>query len=157
METSHDTVLAARLRWLEANTAETATPFDYDGLMSRHAARGARARRRHRVARATAGALVIALVLASVWRLDSQDVKPRVVVAMAEVEPAANSQPRLVRAGSYLAVAALEDHIARVDDALNDARVGGDAGAVAQLERTRAELMNSYTHVRYAEMLSANL
>jgi hypothetical protein len=54
-------------------------------------------------------------------------------------------------------VAALEDHIARVDDALNDARVGGDAGAVARLERARAELMNSYTHVRYAEMLSANL
>jgi len=53
-------------------------------------------------------------------------------------------------------VAALEDHIASVDDALNYALLRGGTDDVARLERTRAELMNSYTQVRYAEMVSAN-
>ena len=61
-----------------------------------------------------------------------------------------------MRADTYLAVAALEDHIASVDDALNYARLRGGTDDVARLERTRAELMNSYTQVRYAEMVSAN-
>jgi len=154
---THDAAIAARLRRLEANTGAADAPFNYDGLLERDAARAARARRRQRTARATAGALVIALVGASAWRLELPDPRPEVAVAAAEPEAAANRQPRIVRADSYLAVAALEDHIARVDDALNDARVGGDAGAVVRLESARAELMNSYTHVRYAEMLSANL
>ena len=54
------------------------------------------------------------------------------------------------------AVAALEDHIASIDDALNDARLSGGAADVARLERTRAELVDSYAQVRYAEMVSAN-
>ena len=62
-----------------------------------------------------------------------------------------------MRADTYLAVAALEDHIASLDDALNDARAARRIGAeVARLERTRAELVDSYTSVRYAEMVSAN-
>ena len=61
-----------------------------------------------------------------------------------------------MRADTYLAVAALEDHIANVDDALNYARLRGGAADVARLERTRTELINSYTQVRYAEMVSAN-
>ena len=65
-------------------------------------------------------------------------------------------QPRIVRADTYLAVAALEDHIASVDDALNYARLRGGTAEVARLERTRAELIDSYTQVRYAEMVSAN-
>ena len=66
------------------------------------------------------------------------------------------SQPRIVRADTYLAVAALEDHIATLDDALNVARLRGGTAEVARLERTRAELFDSYTQVRYAEMVSAN-
>jgi hypothetical protein len=155
-DTTNDNAIAARLRRLDASSPEAAAPFSYDGLMDRHATRAVRLRRRHRVARATAGALVIALVGASAWRLEPPKARPVVAVA-AEVEPAVKPQPRMVRAGSYLAVAALEDHIARLDDALNDARVGGDVEGAARLESTRAELMNSYTHVRYAEMLSANL
>jgi hypothetical protein len=62
-----------------------------------------------------------------------------------------------VRADTYLALAALEDHIASIDDALSDARVAGPRGAeVARLERTRADLLDSYAQVRYAEMVSAN-
>ena len=61
-----------------------------------------------------------------------------------------------MRADTYLAVAALEDHIASLDDALNYARLRGGTADVARLERTRAELINSYTQVRYAEMVSAN-
>jgi len=53
-------------------------------------------------------------------------------------------------------VAALEDHIASVDDLLNDARLRGGTDDVARLERTRAELIASYQQVRYAEMVSAN-
>jgi hypothetical protein len=155
-DSTNDNAVAVRLRRLDASTGEAAAPFSYDGLMDRHAMRDVRLRRRHRVARATAAALVIALVGTSAWRLEPP--KSRAVVAVAaEVEPAVNPQPRIVRAGSYLAVAALEDHIARLDDALNDARVGGDVEGAARLESARAELMNSYTHVRYAEMLSANL
>jgi hypothetical protein len=66
------------------------------------------------------------------------------------------TQPRIVRADTYLAVAALEDHIASVDDALNYARVRGGAADVARLERTRAELLASYSQLRYAERVSAN-
>ena len=155
-EMTNDTAIAARLRRLGASSGEAAVPFNYDGLMDRHATRATRSRRRHRMARATAAALVIALAGASLWRLEPIQSRPVLAVA-AEAEPPANPQPRLVRAGSYLAVAALEDHIARVDDALNDARLLGGSDEVTRLERTRAELINSYTHVRYAEMLSANL
>jgi hypothetical protein len=69
---------------------------------------------------------------------------------------AAPIQPRIVRADTYLAVAALEDHIASLDDALNVARARGGPADVARLERTRAELVTSYSQLRYAEMVSAN-
>jgi hypothetical protein len=61
-----------------------------------------------------------------------------------------------VRADTYLAVAALEDHIASLDDALNVARLREDPAEVARLERTRAELLDSYAQVRYAVLVSAN-
>jgi hypothetical protein len=65
--------------------------------------------------------------------------------------------PRIVRADTYLAVAALEDHIASVDDAINVARMYSPEGAeVARLERARNDLLDSYARVRYAEMVSAN-
>ena len=66
-------------------------------------------------------------------------------------------EQRLVRADTYLALAAIEDHIASIDDALSDARVIAPGGAeVARLERTRAELLDSYVRVRYADMVAAN-
>jgi hypothetical protein len=152
---TNDAVIAGRLRRLDAGAAADAAPFSYDGLMERQARRAARSRRRHRAARATAGALVIALVGASLWRLDQPVDMPR-VAAVAQPETRASSQPRLVRADTYLAVAALEDHIATIDDALNDARLRAGGDEVARLERTRAELIHSYASVRYAEMVSAN-
>ena len=48
------------------------------------------------------------------------------------------------------------DHIATLDDALNVARLRGGSAEVARLERTRAELFDSYTQVRYAQLVSAN-
>jgi hypothetical protein len=71
---------------------------------------------------------------------------------LASVRP----QPRIVRADTYLAVAALEDHIASFDDALTEARLRGGEAEVARLERTRDELLDSYAQVRYAELVSAN-
>jgi hypothetical protein len=156
-EDTRDQLLVARLKRL-GDSAEFVTPgFDYDGLLERHAARITRSRRRLVAARGAAVALLLALLGASLWRLDEHDVGPMMVLtpprATADEPPA---QPRIVRADTYLAVAALEDHIASVDEALNNARVRGGAADVARLERTRAELLASYSQLRYAERVSAN-
>src|SRR3954451_1341378 len=113
-----DTELGARLRRLDATDAAASPLFGYDALMARHATTQTNRRRRQRIARATAGALVIAVAGASVWRLAPHDVARSVAATPA---PQVEAQPRMVRADSYLAVAALADHIARLDDALNDA------------------------------------
>jgi hypothetical protein len=156
MDPRHDTSIAARLRRLEASPTADA-PFGYDALMSRQATRVARAQRRHRVARAAAGVLVVAFIGASVWRLGPANVSPEVAPVTNEAAAADVTQPRIVRADTYLALAALEDHIARVDDALNIARMTSPRGAeVTRLERTRNELLDSYAQVRYAELVSAN-
>jgi hypothetical protein len=91
---------------------------------------------------------------ASIWRLDERVARP-VAGTESPAKPAPGLQPRIVRADSYLAVAALEDHIAGLDDALNYARASGGAADVARLERTRAELLASYSQLRYAERVSA--
>jgi hypothetical protein len=153
---STDGALIARLRRLDASTAASGVSFGYDTLLDRHAAKAARASRRLAYARGTAGVLIVALVAASVWRFD-QPVDTSVVDNTPVVEeemPAA--QPRIVRADTYLAVAALEDHIASLDDALNVARQSGGTAEIARLEKTRAELFASYNQVRYAQLVSAN-
>jgi hypothetical protein len=154
-----DVQLAARLKRLDACHDQEPLSFDYDALLERHATRQARTRRWTRVARGTAGALILAFVGMGAWRLTAGDLPrgPAVESAPeAAVEPVV-AQPRIVRADTYLAVAALEDHIASVDDALTVARLVAPRGAeVARLERTRAELLDSYARVRYAEMVSAN-
>jgi hypothetical protein len=150
-----DGELIGKLKRLDAAVAPPAPGFDYRGLLERHATGKVRARRRLAMARGTASALVLAMVAVSVWRLDPRegvltDAPP------ASVREDSVPQQRLVRADTYLALAALEDHIATIDDALNDARVMAPRGAeVARLERTRAELMDSYAQVRYADMVSA--
>jgi hypothetical protein len=148
-----DADLAARLKRLEILPA-TAPAFDYDAMLVRRERQQVRARQRLHAARATASVLVVALVGASLWRLDQGEVpvEETAAVAVAESPP----QPRIVRADSYMAVAALEDHIASVDDALSVARAYSPRGAeVARLERTRSELLDSYSRVRYAEMVNA--
>jgi len=151
--TDHDIV--ARLKRLDAG-AEVPVSLGYDTLIDRHAARQTRARRRLAYARGTASALVVALVAASVWRFDQPLERQVEVIAPETEDTELSTQPRIVRADTYLAVAALEDHIATLDDALNVARLSGGTAEVARLERTRAELFDSYTQVRYAEMVSAN-
>jgi hypothetical protein len=153
-EDSRDHELVARLRRLAAGSAGVAPGFDYDQMLERHAAGVARARRGHRVARGAAVVLLAVLVGASVWRLDERVASPDVAAESPEARAPAQ-QPRIVRADTYLAVAALEDHIAGLDDALNYARVSGGPADVARLERTRAELVASYTQLRYAERVSA--
>jgi len=153
-EDSRDRELVARLRRLEAGGAPATPGFDYDQMLERHAADMARARRGRMAARGAAVVLLVALVGASAWRLDE-----RIATPVAAVEPPATPapalQPRIVRADTWLAVAALEDHIAGLDDALNYARISGGTAEVARLERTRAELLASYTQLRYAERVSA--
>jgi|SRR6185436_12820956 len=150
---TRDAELVARLKRLDAGAGAPAPGFDYDAMLARHANGITRARRHAALARVTAVGLVVALVAASLWRLDERRVVPNEEIA--EVRPSA-PQPRIVRADTYFAVAALEDHIASVDDLLNDARLRGGTDDVARLERTRAELIASYQQVRYAEMVSAN-
>jgi hypothetical protein len=151
----HDDDLAGRLKRLDASAPGAAPSFGYETMIERAARRKVRARRRLYAARATAGALVVALVGASIWRFE-QGPLPQTVVAAVQSEPR-DMQPRIVRADTYFAVAALEDHIASVDDALSIARAHSPRGAeVARLERTRDELLDSYSQVRYAQMVSAN-
>jgi hypothetical protein len=151
-----DSELPGKLRRLEATARHSAPDFDYQGLMDRHVASQARARRRRGVARGAAFTLVLAMAGLSAWRLDPGEELQQVALPEAAAETGA-PQPRLVRAETYLALAALEDHIATIDDALSDARVVAPRGAeVARLERTRADLLDSYAQVRYAELVSAN-
>jgi len=153
----NDNELAARLRRLEAAGAQAVPAYDYHGMLARRAARDARVRIRSRLARGAALALVVALVGASAWRLDDHGAAPQVVRETAAPARGHEAEPRIVRADTYLAVAALEDHIASLDDALNVARAYSPRGEeVARLERTRAELLDSYAQVRYAELVSAN-
>lgn len=153
-EDARDHELAVRLRRLEAGGASATPGFGYEQMLARHAARQARARRRHLAVRGAALALLVVLVGASIWRLDERVARP-VAGTESPAKPAPGLQPRIVRADSYLAVAALEDHIAGLDDALNYARASGGAADVARLERTRAELLASYSQLRYAERVSA--
>jgi len=146
--------LVARLKRLDAATAPN-VGYDYGTLIDRHASRQRRSRRRQAIARGTATALVVSMLGISLWRFE-QSGTPQADTDAAPVTAAQSSQPRIVRADTYLAVAAIEDHIASIDEALNDARLGGGAAEVARLERTRAMLMDSYASVRYAEMVSAN-
>jgi len=153
---TRDAELVARLKRLDAGAGAPAPGFDYDGMLARHANGLTRARRHAALARVTAVGLVVALVAASLWRLDQRRVVPNEEIAQARPAATPAPQPRIVRADTYFAVAALEDHIASVDDLLNDARLRGGTDDVARLERTRAELIASYQQVRYAEMVSAN-
>jgi hypothetical protein len=153
-----DAELVAQLKRLDSGATSAAPGFDYEGLLARHAAGRQRARRRLALARGTAAALVAVLVIAGVWRFErpGETATPQ-PLAQGPQGAADPSQPRIVRADTYLALAALEDHIARVDDAINVARAYSPQGAeVARLERTRNELLDSYAQVRYAELVSAN-
>lgn len=148
-----DDDLAGRLRQLGSVSREASPGFDYQGLLERQAAGKARARRRRGLVTGAASVLVLAMVSVSLWRLAPNGGPPVVVAEPESSEP----QPRMVRADTYLALAAIEDHIATIDDALSDVRLMAPRGAeVARLERTRAELMDSYAQVRYAEMVSNN-
>jgi hypothetical protein len=151
--------LVGRLRRLDAGDASPAPGFDYQGMLERHAFRQARARRRAAIARGTVGALLVAMIGVSVWRMERSGPAAAAIDEVGPVEssPARVPEQRLVRADTYLALAAIEDHIASIDDALSDARVIAPGGAeVARLERTRAELLDSYVRVRYADMVAAN-
>jgi hypothetical protein len=157
MDTDFDDIeLAAKLKRLDAGSAAAAPEFDYRGMLERHAARKVRARRRLVLARGAAVTLLIALLGASFWRLDEHGAQPLPEIAMVPA-PAQDGAPRIVRADTYLALATLEDHIASLDDAINVARAYSPRGEeIARLERTRAELLDSYAQVRYAELVSAN-
>jgi hypothetical protein len=151
-----DSELVARLKRLDASATSVAPGFDYDRMLQRHAAGVDGARNRLRLARGTASVLLVALVGASLWRIDERGPAPTQLTEAAPAAAPASSEPRIVRADSYLAVAALEDHIASLDDALNYARARGGQADVTRLERARAELATSYSQLRYAELVSAN-
>jgi len=155
-DTNNDIDLVARLKRLDAAAAPN-VGYDYGTLIDRHASRQRRSRRRQTIARGTATALVVSMLGLSLWRFEQQTGGvPQTETEQAAVADAQANQPRIVRADTYFAVAALEDHIASLDEALNDARLGGGAAEVARLERTRAMLVDSYASVRYAEMVNAN-
>ena len=153
---ANDAELIARLKRLDVSADSEGPAFGYDTLVERHGAKRARMRRRNAVARGAASALVVAVVAASLWRLELSAPTEPAVNEPPPVAAGARPQSRIVRADTYLAVAALEDHIAKFDDALTDARLRGGEAEVARLERTRDELLDSYAQVRYAQLVSAN-
>jgi len=156
-EDTRDSELVVRLKRLDAAAGQADLGFDYAGLVDRHAVRQRRVRRGRALARGTASLLVVAMVGVGVWRFDHEQGTAAVVASVDEPASEVRAvQPRIVRADTYFAVAALEDHIASIDDALNDARLGRGTADVARLESTRALLVDSYAHVRYAEMVNAN-
>ena len=64
----------------------------------------------------------------------------------------------VVRVSTYLAVTALEDRIASVDDQLSAERLGNRQGArVRALQLQRAQLVDSLAQVRYAELLASEV
>ncbi len=147
--------IAKRLSELDLPAMPT---FGYDEMLQRHERRLRRSATRLRATRYGASALVVALIGASVWRWWQGGAPPEPLAAATFAPPSIElvaSQPSIVRADTYLAVAALEDHIAGLDEALNVARLRSPGGAeVARLESTRAELVDSWSRVRYAEMVS---
>ena len=67
-------------------------------------------------------------------------------------------EPAVVRVGTRLAVANLEDRIAWVDDALTDEKFADvDPARAVVLQQERARLVNSLAQVRYAETLVAQM
>ncbi len=145
--------IAKRLSELDLPAMPT---FGYDEMLQRHERRLRRSATRLRATRYAASGLVVALIGVSAWRLWHADAPPPPLAAAAppSIEPAA-LEPSIVRADTYLAVAALEEHIAGLDEALNLARLRSPHGVeVARLESTRAELVDSWSRVRYAEMVS---
>jgi hypothetical protein len=157
-----DTELVSRLKRLDAGGAGPEPRFDYHGMLDRHASRQSRVRRRVAIARGAAGMIAIAMIGVSAWHLGrTVSDAPAVAAVPTGHAPSTASEDipeqRLVRADTWLALAALEEHIASIDDALSDARVNSPQGVeVARLERTRAELLDSYAHVRYADMVAVN-
>jgi hypothetical protein len=151
-----DPEIAARLRKL----ADVVPPgFDYDRLLERHATKKARAARRLERVRLSSAFVAVAVISAVLWRLAPEQGRTTqlasVPFASQEQSQDYANEPSLVRADTYLAVAALEDHIASIDDALNEARLRSPRGVeVARLERTRADLVDSWSSMRYAEMVS---
>jgi hypothetical protein len=159
-----DSDLVSRLRRLDSAGAGLEPGFDYQGLLDRHARRKANTRRRAIAARGVAGALVVAMIGVSAWHLgrtvddEGSPTASRLTPSEAiEISSAEYPEQRLVRADTWLALAAIEEHIASIDDALTDARANAPHGMdVARLERARAELLDSYAHVRYADMVAVN-
>jgi len=67
------------------------------------------------------------------------------------------NEPAIVRVGTRGAVIDLEDHIALIDDMLNNAQVESAPPAqIHTLKRERAQLISSLARVRYAETLAAS-
>src|SRR6186713_2180270 len=100
--------LVARLKRLDAAAAPSDVDFDYEALIDRHASRQRRGRRRQAIARGTATALVVSMLGISLWRFEREpggvtQAEPHA----APVMDAQSSQPRIVRADTYFAVAAL--------------------------------------------------
>lgn len=159
-----DSELVCRLKRLDGAVGRLEPGFDYQGMLERHEFRRARTRRRAVVARTVAAALVTAMIGVSAWHLGrtgdptADDPAAQGLAATRLAPPPARpAEQRLVRADTWLALAAIEEHIANIDDALTDARVNAPHGVdVARLERTRAELLDSYDHVRYADMVAVN-
>ncbi len=94
---------------------------------------------------------------ASVSRSSGADLAagPAAAQAQAMLE-AIDVEPAVVRVGTGMALASLEDHIAYVDDMLSDAQFEGDSlSTIHHLRSQRLQLVDSLARVRYAQQVVA--
>ena len=157
-EDTRDDELVARLKRLDASAAHRRRVSTTTAMLDRHAARQARARRRLALARGAASALVVALVGASVWRFDQRG---RATAGREVRDACADADPRRRSRASCAPTPISRSPRSRITSparrrAQRCAPARRVTADVARLERTRAELFDSYTQVRYAEMVSAN-
>jgi hypothetical protein len=162
-------------RQLRELPAEVAPPYDFGEFQRRGRERSTSKRQviswPHAAAAAGLTAFVAAMALlgtrdgsgpteqhspaaAAVAAADVDDDPSRAAREWLARQPA---EPALVRAGSRLTVASLEDRIAWFDDALTDQRLqGADPAQLKVLQQERARLVSSLAQVRFAEALVAN-
>lgn len=155
-----------RLNSLAAADLPAAAPYDYDEFERRSSQRRRRAQRREHAHAALAATIVLAVLTGLLLRVSTLT---RPMPPAAPMQPERLRDPRtaelerwlhqttrepaVVRVESWLAVAAIEDRIASIDDLANADRILGSGTREAALDAERARLVQTLAQLRYAETL----
>lgn len=155
-----------RLNLLAVADLQGTAPPDYDEFERRCALRRRRAQRREHAHAALAATIVLAVLTGLLLRVSAltRTMPPASPVEAhrlrdprtAELERwlhQTTREPSVVRVESWLAVAAIEDRIASIDDLANADRILGAGTQEAALDAERTRLVQTLAQLRYAETL----